>query len=163
MVNIEHLFRCWFAVCISPLWWNTCSNPRLVFFPHSSVSKESTCNAGDQGSIPGLGRSTGEGKDYPLQCSGLENSMDYRVQGVAKSRTRPSDFHFHPQFCNLSFHILAGSFTEERFLILIQFGVCMCVCACIMLSVSDLRFTELQARSFSLMFFLELHSFIFYI
>ena len=127
MVNIEHLFRCWFAVCISPLWWNTCSNPRLIFFPHSSVSKESTCNAGDQDSIPGLGRSTGEGKDYPLQCSGLENSMDYRVQGVAKSWTWPSDFHFRPQFCNLSFHILAGSFTEELFLILIQFGVCMCV------------------------------------
>ena len=49
------------------------------------------------------------------------------VHGVAKSQTQLSDFHFHPQFCNLSFHILTGSFTEERFLILIQFGVCMCV------------------------------------
>ena len=38
-------------------------------FPHSSVGKESTCNAGDPGSIPGLGRSTGEGNDYPLQFS----------------------------------------------------------------------------------------------
>ena len=53
--------------------------------------------------------------------------MDCLVQRVAKSRTRLSIFHFHPQFCNLSFHILTGSFTEERFLILIQFGVCMCV------------------------------------
>ena len=43
----------------------------------SSVGKESTCNAGDPGSIPGPGRSAGEGKDYPLQYTGLENSMDY--------------------------------------------------------------------------------------
>ena len=40
----------------------------------------------------GLGRSLGEGKGYPLQCSGLENSMDCVVRGVAKSRTRLSDF-----------------------------------------------------------------------
>ena len=45
-------------------------------------------------SIPGLGRSPGEGKGYPLQCSGLENSMDCIVHVVAKSRTRLSDFHF---------------------------------------------------------------------
>ena len=42
---------------------------------------------GDLGSIPGLGRSPGEGKGYPLQYFGLENSMDYIVQGVAKSQT----------------------------------------------------------------------------
>ena len=53
--------------------------------PDSSVGKVSTCNAGDLGSIPGLGRSLGEGKGYPLQYSGLENSMDYIVHGVAKS------------------------------------------------------------------------------
>ena len=41
------------------------------------AGKESACNAGDLGSIPGLGRSPGEGKGYPLQYSGLENSMDY--------------------------------------------------------------------------------------
>ena len=45
-------------------------------FPDSSVGKESTCNVGDPGSIPELGRSAGEGKGYPLQYSGLENSMD---------------------------------------------------------------------------------------
>ena len=45
-------------------------------FPDSSVGKESACNAGDPGSIPGSGRSSGEGKGYPLQYSGLENSMD---------------------------------------------------------------------------------------
>ena len=63
-------------------------------FPCGSAGKESTCNAGDQGSIPGLGRSPGEGKGYPLQYSGLENSVDCTVHGVAKSCTRLSDFHF---------------------------------------------------------------------
>ena len=45
--------------------------------------------------IPGLGRSPGGGKGYPLQYSGLENSMDYIVHGVPKSWTRLSDFHSH--------------------------------------------------------------------
>ena len=63
-------------------------------FPCGSASKESTCNAGDLGSIPGLGRSPGKGKGYPLQYSGLENSMDCIVHGVSKSQTRLSDFHF---------------------------------------------------------------------
>ena len=45
-------------------------------FPCGSAGRESSCNAGDLGSIPGLGRSPGEGKGYPLQYSGLENSMD---------------------------------------------------------------------------------------
>ena len=49
----------------------------------------------DLGLIPGLGRSPGEGKGYPLQYSGLESTMDCIVHGVAKSRTPPSDFHFH--------------------------------------------------------------------
>jgi len=61
-------------------------------FPCGSAGKESTCNAGDQGLIPGLGRSPGEGKGYPLQYSGLENSVDCTVHGVAKSQTRLSDF-----------------------------------------------------------------------
>ena len=63
-------------------------------FPGGSADKESTCNAGDLGSIPGLGRSPGEGKGYPLQYSGLENSMDRIVHGVAKCQTQLSDFHF---------------------------------------------------------------------
>ena len=61
-------------------------------FPDSSAGKESICNAGDLGLIPGLGRSPGEGKGCPLQYSGLENSMDCVVHGVTKSRTRLSDF-----------------------------------------------------------------------
>ena len=64
-------------------------------FPHGSAGKESACNVGDLGSIPGLGRFPGEGKDYPLQYSGLENSMDFWVHGVAKSWIWLSDFHMH--------------------------------------------------------------------
>ena len=60
-------------------------------FPCGSAGKESTCNVGDLGSIPGLGRSTEEGKGYLLQYSGLENSMD-TVHGVTKSWTWLSDF-----------------------------------------------------------------------
>ena len=56
-----------------------------VGFPHSSVGKESARSAGDPGLIPGSGRSPGEGKGYLLQYSGLENSMDCIVHGVAKS------------------------------------------------------------------------------
>ena len=56
-------------------------------FPGDSTGKESACNAGDLGSIPELGRSPGEGNDYPLQYSGLENSMDCVVLGVSESQT----------------------------------------------------------------------------
>ena len=67
-------------------------------FPGGSSGKESACLAGDVGSIPGLGRFPGEGKGHPLQYSGLENSMDCIVPGVAKSLTRLSKFHFHLHF-----------------------------------------------------------------
>ena len=62
-------------------------------FPWGSAGREYACNAGDLGSIPGLGRSPGEGKGYPLQYSGLENPMDCIVGGIAKSRTQLSHFH----------------------------------------------------------------------
>ena len=62
-------------------------------FPGGSAGKESACNLRHLGSIPGLGRSTGEGNSYPLHYSSLENSMDYIVLGVAKSWTQLSDFH----------------------------------------------------------------------
>ena len=64
-----------------------------LHFPCGSAGKESACNAGDLGSIPGLGRPPGEGKGYPLQYSGLENSKDCIVHGVAKSQTSLSDLH----------------------------------------------------------------------
>ena len=60
----------------------------LSGFPNSSVGKESACNVGDLGSIPGLGRSPEEGKGYPLQYSGLENSMDYTVAKSCKESDR---------------------------------------------------------------------------
>ena len=61
--------------------------PISLGFACASAGKESACNVGDLGLIPGLGRSTGEGKDYPFQCSGLENSMDCIVHDVTKSQT----------------------------------------------------------------------------
>ena len=69
---------------------------RLRGFPDGSDSKESACNAGDLVSISGWGRSPAEGRNYPLQCSGLENSMgrgawQVAVRGVGKSQTRLSD------------------------------------------------------------------------
>ena len=66
-------------------------------FPGGSAGKESARDAGDLGSIPGLGRSPGEGNGYPLQYSGLENPVDCTVHRVAKSPTGRSDFHFHFQ------------------------------------------------------------------
>ena len=60
----------------------------------SSAGKESACNEGYLDSNPGLGRSFGEEKGYPLQYSGLENSLECIVHGVTKSQTRLSDFHF---------------------------------------------------------------------
>ena len=65
-------------------YWALC---RKMGFPCGSAGKESACNAGDRSSIPRLGRSPGEGKGYPLHYSGLENSMDCIVHGVAKSQT----------------------------------------------------------------------------
>ena len=56
-------------------------------FPCGPAGKESTCNVGDLGLIPGLGGPPGEGKGYPLQYSSLENSMNCIVYGVAKSNT----------------------------------------------------------------------------
>ena len=55
-------------------------------FPDSSVGKESTCNAGDPGSIAALWRSPGKGIGYPLQYSGLENSMDCSLPGSSIHR-----------------------------------------------------------------------------
>ena len=61
----------------------------------SSVGKESACNTGELSLIPVLGRSPGEGKVYPLQYSGLENSMHCIVHGVTKSQIQLRNFHFH--------------------------------------------------------------------
>ena len=78
--------------------WRRAWQPTPVFlgFPCGFFSsKEPVCSVGDLGSIPGLGRSVGKWKGYPLLYSGLENSMDCIVHGVAKSQTQLSIFHFH--------------------------------------------------------------------
>ena len=95
-------------------------------FPDSSVGKESTCNVGDLGLIFGLGKSPGEGKDYPLQYPGLENSMDCIVHGVTESWRRLSDFHFYSHPLSGYCHVVAPtqldfgkellSFVENRVL-----------------------------------------------
>ena len=61
--------------------------PVFLGFPSGSAGKETACNAGDLG----VGKSPGEGNGYPLQYSGLENSMDYTVHGVANSQTQLSN------------------------------------------------------------------------
>ena len=75
--------------------WRRDKLPTPVFlgFPGGSAGKESACDVGDLGSIPGLGRSPGEGKGYPLQYSGPENSMDCVARGVAELDM--TDFHLH--------------------------------------------------------------------
>ena len=97
---------------------NSNNNSSQILRTYSSTGKESACNVGDPGSMPGSGRSAGpgtgyprqyswaslvrspgEGNGYPLQYSGLENSMHCVVHGVAKSWTGLSDFHFHCTLC----------------------------------------------------------------
>ena len=89
--------------------WRRDGLPTPVFlgFPCGSAGKEFTCGVGDLGSVLELGRPPGEGNSYPLQHSGLENSMDCTVHGVTKSQTQLSDFHFiHPVFLQSSFILL---------------------------------------------------------
>ena len=94
LVSTEHSWR-WVAEFP---WQMTCTQCHLCWgssetFPGGSACKEAACNAGDLGLIPGLGRSPGGGKGYPLQYPGLENSMDCVVHRVVKSQTRLSNFH----------------------------------------------------------------------
>ena len=70
----------------------------VLYFPYASAGKESTCNEGDLGLIPELGRSSREGKGYPLQYSALEISMDSMGHG-SQSWTRLSDY---PRVCSNS-------------------------------------------------------------
>ena len=81
----RHVFDSW----VRNIHWRRDRLPTPVFlgFTCGSAGKESACNAGDLGLIPGLGRSPGEGNSYPFHYSGLENSMDCIVQGFAKSQT----------------------------------------------------------------------------
>ena len=85
-----HMSLCYIYFC-TVLWLSS-------GLPDGSAGKEFICSVGDLGSIPGLGRSPGEGKGYPLQYSGLENSMDCIIRGVAESWTPLRDFHFRFHF-----------------------------------------------------------------
>ena len=87
-----------------------------ICFPHSSVGKESACNAGDQGSIPGLGRSPGEGNGNPLQYSCLENPMDRgdwqatvhsvsRVRHNLATEQKPPKQHIDPRSAEASLKV----------------------------------------------------------
>ena len=112
---LEHYFFYWgimrpqFNSWVRKIWWRRDRLPTPVFlgFPCGSAGKESACNVGDLGLVPGLGRSPGEGKGYPLQYSGLENSIDCRVHGIAKSWTQLSNFHFH-------FFIIVYNFVQRN-------------------------------------------------
>ena len=84
----------WFLNWEDPLERDRLPTPVFLGFPYDSAGKVSACNLGNLGLIPGLGRSPGEGKGYPLQYSSLENSMDCIIHGLAKSWTWLSDFHF---------------------------------------------------------------------
>ena len=98
----ETLYNSW----VGKICWRRDQLPTLVFlgFACGLAGKESPCSVGDLGLIPGLGRSPGEGKGYPLQYSGLENSMNRIVHGVTKSQTLLSNFHFHSLFIT-SWHL----------------------------------------------------------
>ena len=89
--------------------------PLSLTFPCGSASKKSACNVGDLGLIPGLGRSPGERKGYPLQYSSLENSMDCIIHGVAESQIQLSNFHFYIQLTNFSNHIQRSPTTSFHF------------------------------------------------
>ena len=90
--DLEICLQCrrpWFDFWVRKICWRRDRLPTPVFldFPYGLLGKESTCNVGDLGLIPGVGRSPGEAKCYPLLYSGLENSMDCIGHGVTKRWT----------------------------------------------------------------------------
>ena len=139
-------------------------------FPGGSEGKESACNVGDPGSIPGLGRSSGEGHGYPFQYSGLETATDRgvwwaTVHGITKSQTRLSDCRTHRK-CN--FHLWRwegysargvhwGSQVLPVFFFLTHSTVtpvCVCVCVCV-------RERERDGMIFIELFISLLHTFLY--
>ena len=113
-------------------------------FPWGSAGKESACNVRDLGLIPGLGRSPGEGKGYPLQYSGMENSMDCIVHGVTKSQTRLSDFH---SLCNCNYCISSKINTKasmttphpfKALLTIMESNQAQTLCFCLLFYLTDI-------------------------
>ena len=105
---------------------NTLLDTLSIKFPCGSAGKESTCNAGDLGLIPGLGRPPEEGKGYPLQYPSLENSMDCLVHGVAKSQIRLNNFHLTLYRYWKTMYMLVGSMTlkETQIIQALNFWFC---------------------------------------
>jgi len=107
----------------------------ILGFPCSSVGEESACNAGDLGSIPGLGRSPGEGNGNPLQYSGLENPMNCSLPGssvhrVARVRhdlaTKPPPFNIY--WVTINYNIIfklewSDTHLKIVFLLLVKFDI----------------------------------------
>ena len=130
-----HLHNCsslWLGYCLSLVYILYFSSS-FKSFPCGSAGKEPACNAGDLGLIPGLERSPGEGNSYPLQYSGLENSMDCIVHRVTKIQTQLSDFHFLLlKYCpSLTFH---NGVKQSLFSIICLLYMVFCHC-----TVSQLR------------------------
>ena len=113
----------------------------MMGFPCGSAGKESTCNVGDLGLIPGLGRSPGEGKGCLFQYSGLENSMDCIVHGVAKSWTRLSDTHFTIMMRSRTYQICGWEAEVGQRKRLAE-ELCMSGCFLLYRSLPRLTFTE---------------------
>ena len=89
--------------------------------PSSSAGKESACNAGDLGSFPGLGKSPREGKGYPLQYSGLTNSMDCIVYGVTElDTTEQLTLSLSLENYIFKLHFILQKFTADNQKIIIQ-------------------------------------------
>ena len=124
-VWLEGNFCCTWGLLPSPpgstimVWVFITSFSSVAVSPGGSDGKESACNVGDLGLIPGLGRSCGEGNSYPLQYSVLQDSMDRKawqatVYGVSKSQTWLSDFHTHTLTPSLSYTQTTNSLSWDE-------------------------------------------------
>ena len=118
----------------------------LLGFPGGSAGNESAFSAGDLGLIPGLGGSPGEGKGYPLQYSGLENSMDCTVHEVTNSWTRLGNFHFTPLLLGDS---ATNSNKKEMILTLIFLTYCVNFHVCSGRHLSKRVYINLPKAEFS--------------
>ena len=109
--------RPWFDSWLGMICWRRDRLPTPVFLgsPCGSSGEEPARSAGDLRLIPGLGRSPGEGKSYPLQYSGLENSMDSIVHRVAKSQTGLNDFHRKAKAGSQAFSSLLLMYLNNHF------------------------------------------------
>ena len=112
----------WFLGWEDPQRRDRLPTPVFLGFPCGSPGKASACNARHLGSMPGLEKSPGEGKGYPLQYFGLENSMDCIVHGVTMSQAWLSDIHFH-RFC-WNIVLLNSIIPEYHYLQLQNLGSC---------------------------------------